>query len=226
MRASIFQSIAISPSVSSTRKKRSIAIKHEAIVPRLVPGGLLVADNAISHQAELAPMLDRATSDDRVDAVVVPIGRGELVCRKTAVTSAAQANFRPDCAVVTGWQSRNSASPSGTSEFPLREHTGRRGATGFVSCPNDCRSHRPASVIAVSSTFRSFRVGRCVLQSPQSGVSDLRPTKNQGSEAWERRETLKSGVRDFCFAEIEPAEFGKSLDLLEGADAGDASAAQ
>jgi predicted O-methyltransferase YrrM len=55
---------------------------YEAVVPRLVPGGWLVADNAISHRDELASMLDRATTDPRVDAIVVPIGRGELVCRK------------------------------------------------------------------------------------------------------------------------------------------------
>ncbi len=55
---------------------------YEAIVPRLVPGGLLVADNAINHAATLQPVLDRALSDPRVDALIVPIGKGELVCRK------------------------------------------------------------------------------------------------------------------------------------------------
>lgn len=55
---------------------------YEAVVPRLVPGALLVADNAINHQATLQPMLDVALSDPRVDALVVPIGKGELVCRK------------------------------------------------------------------------------------------------------------------------------------------------
>ncbi|MGA2350564.1 MAG: O-methyltransferase [Terracidiphilus sp.] len=55
---------------------------YEAVVPRMVVGGLLVADNAIDHRATLQPMLDRALSDDRVDALIVPIGNGELVCRK------------------------------------------------------------------------------------------------------------------------------------------------
>ena len=55
---------------------------YELAVPRMVPGGILVADNAISHQAELRPMLDRALRDERVDAVLVPIGTGDLVCRK------------------------------------------------------------------------------------------------------------------------------------------------
>lgn len=55
---------------------------YEAIVPKLVSGGLLVADNAINHRETLQPMLDRALTDTRVDALVVPIGKGELVCRK------------------------------------------------------------------------------------------------------------------------------------------------
>ena len=55
---------------------------YEAVVPRMVKGGLLVADNAINHEATLRPMLDRALADERVDALIVPIAKGELVCRK------------------------------------------------------------------------------------------------------------------------------------------------
>ena len=55
---------------------------YDVIVPRLVTGGLLVADNAISHQEYLQPLIDCAMTDSRVDALVVPIGKGELVCRK------------------------------------------------------------------------------------------------------------------------------------------------
>jgi predicted O-methyltransferase YrrM len=55
---------------------------YELVVPRLVQGGLLVADNAINHRETLAPMLERALGDERVDALIVPIGKGELVCRK------------------------------------------------------------------------------------------------------------------------------------------------
>lgn len=55
---------------------------YELVIPRLRPGGILVADNAINHRAALQPMLDRALSDTRVDAMVVPIGKGELVCRR------------------------------------------------------------------------------------------------------------------------------------------------
>lgn len=55
---------------------------YEAVLPGMVSGGLLVADNAINHQATLRPMLDRALQDERVDALIVPIGKGELLCRK------------------------------------------------------------------------------------------------------------------------------------------------
>jgi caffeoyl-CoA O-methyltransferase len=55
---------------------------YEAIIPRLVTGGLLLADNAINHKQALGPMLGRAQEDVRVDALIVPIGKGVLVCRK------------------------------------------------------------------------------------------------------------------------------------------------
>jgi predicted O-methyltransferase YrrM len=55
---------------------------YNAIVPRLVPGGILAADNVLSHREVLAPFTGRALADDRVDALVIPIGSGVLVCRK------------------------------------------------------------------------------------------------------------------------------------------------
>ena len=55
---------------------------YDLIIPNLVSGGLLVADNAINHRQTLQPMLDRAQADARVDALIVPIGKGELICRK------------------------------------------------------------------------------------------------------------------------------------------------
>ncbi|RKX28552.1 MAG: O-methyltransferase [Verrucomicrobia bacterium] len=63
-------------------EKNMYADCYEAVVPNLVPGGLLVADNAINHAPTLQPMIDRALADERVDALVVPIGNGELVCRR------------------------------------------------------------------------------------------------------------------------------------------------
>lgn len=55
---------------------------YELIVPRLVNGGWLVADNFLSHAETLQPLLERALDDKRLDALLVPIGKGELVCRK------------------------------------------------------------------------------------------------------------------------------------------------
>ena len=55
---------------------------YDAIAPRLVPGGILIADNAINHRQTLQPLLDTALDDERFDALIVPIGKGELVCRK------------------------------------------------------------------------------------------------------------------------------------------------
>ena len=55
---------------------------YEAVVPHMASGGFLAADNAMSHAGELRPVIDRALKDERVDALVVPIGKGVLVCRK------------------------------------------------------------------------------------------------------------------------------------------------
>jgi len=55
---------------------------YDLVVPRLVPGGLLLADNFLSHQPDLQPVLERAQNDERVDALMVPIGKGLLFCRK------------------------------------------------------------------------------------------------------------------------------------------------
>ena len=63
-------------------EKEVYADCYELVVPKLVPGGLLIADNAINHREMLEPMLQRALSDGRVDALIVPIGSGVLLCRK------------------------------------------------------------------------------------------------------------------------------------------------
>lgn len=55
---------------------------YDIIIPKLVAGGILIADNVISHQEALEPFVEKAQNDDRVDALVVPIGKGELVCKK------------------------------------------------------------------------------------------------------------------------------------------------
>lgn len=52
---------------------------YELLVPRMNPGAVLVADNLISHELDLAEFRKRALSDERLSAVIVPIGRGELL---------------------------------------------------------------------------------------------------------------------------------------------------
>ncbi len=53
----------------------------ELLTDRLVPGGMVVADNVISHAHEIPGVVDRILADPRLDAVVVPIGSGLLVAR-------------------------------------------------------------------------------------------------------------------------------------------------
>ena len=55
---------------------------YEAVIPRMVSGGILVADNATNHYSILKPVLERALTDERVDALVLPFDNGVLVCRK------------------------------------------------------------------------------------------------------------------------------------------------
>ena len=54
---------------------------YEKLVPNLVPGGILAADNVISHADSLSDFVDRAENDPRGDALVVPVGKGVLVFR-------------------------------------------------------------------------------------------------------------------------------------------------
>jgi predicted O-methyltransferase YrrM len=54
----------------------------ELAVPRLVRGGLLVADNVVSHQAELEDYLARVQSHPALFPVTVPVGKGEAIAFK------------------------------------------------------------------------------------------------------------------------------------------------
>ena len=55
---------------------------YNLVVTNLVTGGLLLADNVISHARFLEPFVENAAADERVDTVVVPVGKGLLFCRK------------------------------------------------------------------------------------------------------------------------------------------------
>jgi predicted O-methyltransferase YrrM len=50
---------------------------HPARVLR--PGGLLIADNALSHPAEIAPLRALVEGDPRLTATTLTVGKGELV---------------------------------------------------------------------------------------------------------------------------------------------------
>jgi predicted O-methyltransferase YrrM len=54
----------------------------ELVVPKLRPGGLLVADNVTSHASELQDYLRRVKSHPQLFAVTVPIGNGEEIALK------------------------------------------------------------------------------------------------------------------------------------------------
>ena len=55
---------------------------YEKMINNIVPGGIIAVDNVISHANELAGFVSLVENDSRVDALVVPIGKGILVCRK------------------------------------------------------------------------------------------------------------------------------------------------
>ena len=54
---------------------------YEKVVPRLVSGGLLVIDNVTSPRLQ-TELLNRAENDPRVDSVLLPFPKGDLICRK------------------------------------------------------------------------------------------------------------------------------------------------
>lgn len=55
---------------------------YEIALTRLISGGLFLADNAISHRDKMGPMIDAAMAEPHLDALVVPVGKGVLVCRR------------------------------------------------------------------------------------------------------------------------------------------------
>lgn len=54
----------------------------DLVVPRLIPGGLFLADNVISHAEDLADWLAEIEDDPRLDSLIIPVGKGVLLCRK------------------------------------------------------------------------------------------------------------------------------------------------
>jgi len=54
----------------------------ELVLPKVVAGGLIVADNVTSHPEELAAYLDRVRSHPKLVSVTVPVGKGEEISYK------------------------------------------------------------------------------------------------------------------------------------------------
>ncbi len=63
-------------------EKEYYKASYDLIIPKMVKGAFLIADNAISHKEDLKPMLNQAMTDKRIDSLIVPIGSGLLFCRK------------------------------------------------------------------------------------------------------------------------------------------------
>lgn len=55
---------------------------YDLVVPNMLAGGLLVADNVLSHASQLEPFLEGVQADPRTDSILAPIGKGLLICRR------------------------------------------------------------------------------------------------------------------------------------------------
>lgn len=55
---------------------------YDIVIPRMVTGGIFVADNIISHKEILSTFTQHAFNDTRVDTLAIPIGSGVLVCTR------------------------------------------------------------------------------------------------------------------------------------------------
>ncbi len=54
----------------------------DRVKPKVISGGLIVINNAVTYQTEIQPLIKSAFDDVNLDSVIVPIGAGLLLCRK------------------------------------------------------------------------------------------------------------------------------------------------
>ena len=52
------------------------------LVEKLRPGGILIADNLLSHAEDLAAFREHAEAHPELECQLIPIPKGELLCRK------------------------------------------------------------------------------------------------------------------------------------------------
>lgn len=63
-------------------EKEMYAEIYERLSPHLVTEGLLIVDNADSHKSDLTKFFEQVEKDTSVDHILLPVGKGLLVCRK------------------------------------------------------------------------------------------------------------------------------------------------
>jgi predicted O-methyltransferase YrrM len=54
----------------------------ERVLPNVVKDGLIVADNVLSHDEELAKFVQQVEDEQTLDTILLPVGKGLLVSRK------------------------------------------------------------------------------------------------------------------------------------------------
>lgn len=64
------------------------SVSYELVVPNMLPGGILLADNVLSHAKDLQSFVNLVQTDNRMAAVIVPIGKGVLMARRVGIPNA------------------------------------------------------------------------------------------------------------------------------------------
>ena len=59
---------------------------YELIKDKIIQNGMIVADNAISHYETIKLMIDKVMKNTKFDSLIVPIGKGELICRRINIS--------------------------------------------------------------------------------------------------------------------------------------------
>ena len=54
----------------------------DIVSEKMISGGMVICDNAINHYEALRSMMEKAEKDNRFDCLMVPIGKGEFICRR------------------------------------------------------------------------------------------------------------------------------------------------
>ncbi len=63
-------------------EKEMYAEIFDLVAPNLVTDGLVIVDNVISFKEDLADFIARVEADEHLDTIILPVGKGLMVCRK------------------------------------------------------------------------------------------------------------------------------------------------